>query len=93
MGLKDKLSNAGSTLSNLNGGTATVPNFALSKLHYEYSINNTPNIPGKPAPSQLDLDGVNPTSPNRDGNTIAINNSFSNGTYRNSAPAEGIGRI
>ncbi len=66
MGLKDKLSNAGSTLSNLNGGTAAVPNFALSKLHYEYSINDTPNIPGKPAPSQLDLDGQTPANNYRD---------------------------
>jgi len=66
MGLKDKLSNQGSTLSNLNGGAATIPNFQLSKLHYEYSINNTPNIPGKPAPSQLDLDGQVPSYNYRD---------------------------
>lgn len=66
MGLKDKLSNQGSTLSNLNGGAATIPNFQLSKLHYEYSINNTPNIPGKPSPSQLDLDGQTPANNYRD---------------------------
>jgi hypothetical protein len=31
-----------------------------SKLHYEYSINNTPPFPGFPNPSQLDLEGKTP---------------------------------
>jgi len=32
----------------------------LSTLHNEYSINNTPSLVGKPAPSTLDLDGKTP---------------------------------
>lgn len=61
MALKNKLSSTGSPLSNLNGGTAVVPNFALSKVHNEYSINGNPTVPGKPSPSKLDLDGRVPT--------------------------------
>ncbi len=105
MGLRDKLENgSGSPLSRGNGTNPPIPVGATnsSKLQYEYSINGNPNIPFngyfsnyevKPAPSLLDLNGVNPTSPNRDGNVLPINNSFSNGTYRNSAPPEGVGRI
>lgn len=66
MALINKLTTAGSTLSNLNGGTATVPNFKLSKVHNEYSINGTPPVPGKPSPSQLDLNGQTPTTNYRD---------------------------
>lgn len=66
MALKNKLSSIGTPLSNLNGGTATVPNFALSKLHYESSINNQPTLSPGPnftplTPSRLDLDGRVPT--------------------------------
>ena len=89
MGLQDKLSSVGSTLSNLNGGAATVPIFKNSRLHNEYSINNSPNIPGKPDPSELDLGGVNPTSANKDATTISINDSFSKGTYRDNLPVGG----
>ena len=66
MALLDKLNTAGSTLSNLNGGTATIPDFAGSKLHDTYSINDVPVIPGKPAPSQLDLNGEIPSNNYRD---------------------------
>lgn len=66
MALINKLQSGGSVLSNLNGGNATIPNFKESKLHYEYSINDTPNIPGKPNPSQLDLDGKIPATNYRD---------------------------
>jgi hypothetical protein len=62
MALKNKLSSTGSPLSNLNGGTATIPNFKLSKVHNEYSINGSPTLPGKPAPSKLDLDGRVPAN-------------------------------
>tara|TARA_B100000768_G_scaffold168999_1_gene174293 strand:- start:252 stop:524 length:273 start_codon:yes stop_codon:yes gene_type:complete len=81
MGLQDKLATQGSTLSNLNGGTASVPIFKNSKLHNEYSINDTPNIPGKPSPSDLDLGGVKPTSANKDATTLSINNTFKDGVY------------
>ena len=64
--LLNKLQNAGSTLSGLDGATPTVPDFALSKLHDTYSINDIPFIPEKPSPSQLDLNGVTPTYNYRD---------------------------
>jgi len=86
MGLENKLSNQGSTLSNLNGGTASVPNFSQSKLHLEYSISGAPTIPGKPSPSSLDLDGVKPSSANKDASTVGINDTFKNGTYKNNLP-------
>lgn len=34
-----------------------IPALKNSKQHNEYSINGTPPIAGKPAPSQLDLNG------------------------------------
>lgn len=66
MALIDKLQTGGSVLSNLNGGPATIPNFAGSKLHDTYSINDIPVVPGKPAPSQLDLNGEIPADNYRD---------------------------
>ncbi len=57
MGLLDKLQSQGSTLSQNNGSTPTIPDFANSKLHKNYSITGEPNIVGKPGESQLDLDG------------------------------------
>jgi hypothetical protein len=66
MALLNKLQTQGSVLSNLNGETATIPNFAGSKLHDTYSINNDPNVPGKPSPSQLDLNGEKPANNYRD---------------------------
>lgn len=32
-----------------------------STLHKEYSITGTPAVPGKPKPSELDLNGAKPT--------------------------------
>ena len=66
MALRDKLETAGSNLSSLNGGTPQIPNFAGSKLHDTYSINDIPYIAGKPSPSQLDLNGDIPASNYRD---------------------------
>ena len=66
MALLDKLTVAGSNLSSLNGGTPPIPNFAGSKLHDTYSINDIPYIAGKPSPSQLDLNGDIPASNYRD---------------------------
>jgi hypothetical protein len=66
MALLDKLTTAGSNLSGLNGSTPPIPNFAGSKLHDTYSINDIPNIVGKPQPSQLDLDGSIPSNNYRD---------------------------
>ena len=64
--LLNKLTVGGSLLSELDGTTPTVPDFALSKLHDTYSINNTPFVADKPNPSQLDLDGVIPSYTYRD---------------------------
>ena len=85
MGLIDKLVNGNSPLSNLNGGTPTIPDFAASKLHDEYSINSNPTVPGKPAPTILDgvINGGTPNAPL--GNSSFLT-SFSNGTYKDSAP-------
>jgi len=95
MGLQDRLQK-GTPLS-YNNGADTSENMPgsskQSKLHDEYSINNNPHIPQKPSPSQLDLNGITPTTPNRDGGYTPINNTFQNGTYVNSAPVEGVGRI
>jgi hypothetical protein len=69
MGILDKLTNGvGSLLSQGNGSTPTTPIGATdqSKLHDEYSINGIPNVPNKPSPSTLDLNGVVPPNNYRD---------------------------
>ena len=69
MGLLDKLTTGvGSTLSNGNGSTPSIPVGATdqSKLQDTYSINGIPNVPNKPQPSVLDLDGVVPSNNYRD---------------------------
>ena len=93
MGLETRLLKGESTLSKLNGGDPTIENKKESKLHYDYSINGQPEVLGQPEPSILDLNGINPLGPNRDGKEIPINNTFAKGTYKDSAPTEGIGRI
>jgi hypothetical protein len=62
MGLLTKLTTEGSGLSEFDGQTPPVTNTNTpqSTLHYEYSINGNPNMPGYPTPSQLDLNGVTP---------------------------------
>ena len=59
--LKEILENDGTPLSVQNGGTPPIPDFADSKLHDTYSMDGIPFVDGKPAPSQLDLDGGYPT--------------------------------
>ena len=93
MGLEKRLIKGESTLTSLNGTTPPIEDKSISKLHFEYSINGQPEILGKPEPSELDLDGITPLAPNRDGKKAPINNTFAKGTYKNSAPAEGVGRI
>jgi len=61
MALRDKLETVGSNLSSLDGATPSIPNFAGSRLHFTYSINDIPSIANKPSPSQLDLDGNIPS--------------------------------
>tara|TARA_R100000988_G_scaffold68978_1_gene35393 strand:+ start:209 stop:535 length:327 start_codon:yes stop_codon:yes gene_type:complete len=106
-GLLHKLTSingTGSPLSKGNGQTPSTPAGAtdLSKLQYEYSINGIPNVPFngyfthyqvKPVPSELDLDGVNPVSPLAPASTPQFGSGFSNGTYKLSAPTEGVGNI
>ena len=62
MGLLDKLNTDGSNLSEFDGATPPIMPSAspLSNVHYEYSINGVPSLPGYPAPSTLDLDGITP---------------------------------
>jgi len=62
MGLLNKLETDGSQLSQFDGQTPPPSNIdvATSTLHYQYSINGTPNMTGFPTPSQLDLNGVTP---------------------------------
>lgn len=79
MGLQNKLTEKGSRLSSVNGGSNTIMKGSLktSKLHFDFSINGpAPNIPNKPIPSILDKGGVKPKN-----------------SYDNTAPTEGIGRI
>ena len=69
MGLLDKLTQTpGSTLSQGNGSTPATPvgATAQSKLQDTYSINGIPNVPNKPQPSTLDLNGVVPANNYRD---------------------------
>lgn len=102
MGIQEKFTQEGSTYGAGSGGNsanlqaerdAIIGDKSLSKLHFDYSINGNPEILGKPAPSELDLDGITPLAPNRDGQISSINNTFAQGTYKNSAPSEGVGRI
>jgi hypothetical protein len=62
MGLLTKLTTEGSNLSQFDGTTPPITNLDTqqSTLHYEYSINGNPNLPGYPTPSLLDLNGVTP---------------------------------
>ena len=107
MGLLQKLiSGTGSPLSKGNGIQPPTPIGATpsSKLQNEYSINGVPNIPFngyfthyqvKPTPSELDAaDGQTPSSPLTQNSTKPhLGQGFRNGTYKNSAPPEGVGRI
>ena len=54
MGILDKFLNDGSFLSDLDGGTPSIPNFKQSILHKTYSIDGDPNLVNKPTPSLLD---------------------------------------
>jgi hypothetical protein len=93
-GLKDKLENDNSILSNLNGGQRPTRRFGQSEVHNTYSINATPTIDATsrgefgvgqlPAATGLDgtLNGALPNSP-LGASTLT---SFANGTYRSSAP-------
>ena len=60
MSILNKLTQQGTPLSRGNGATPSIPVFADSKLHDEYSINGNPNVANKPSPSNLDLDGKTP---------------------------------
>lgn len=62
MSLLDKLTKQGSTLSKYDGTNPPKAEAGLrdSKLHNEYSVNGTPHLESKPAPSELDWDGKTP---------------------------------
>jgi hypothetical protein len=66
MGLKDKLENQGSQLSELDGQTPVIPNFQQSTLHRDYSFEGVPEagqVKPKngvlPQPSTLDRTSIN----------------------------------
>jgi len=63
MGLLDKLTEEGSNLSQFDGANPPITNLdtAQSTLHYQYSINGNPYLPGYPPFSSLDLNGVTPS--------------------------------
>ena len=50
-----------STLSTKGETQNNLDKLQNSKLHNEYSINGIPNVPEKPSPSGLDLEGITPT--------------------------------
>jgi hypothetical protein len=66
MALLNKLTTGASNLTNLNGGTPRTPDYKQSKVHDTYSINNSPQRPGLPSPSILDLEGITPAYNYRD---------------------------
>ena len=84
----------------LGAVTPQVGATAASKLHDKYSLDGTDSTAVTsqineyddgvqnitPSPSTLDLNGNTPTGPLRNPSTLAINNTFVNGTYRDSAP-------
>lgn len=60
MSILKKLQEQGSLLSEYDGKTPPTIAVANSKLHYSYSIDGEPLMPGKPKPSMLDLNGKTP---------------------------------
>jgi len=65
-GLYDRLLYGGSGLRQFDGGNPPITNedTPQSNLHYEYSINGNPNLPGYPLPSLLDLNDPIGADPN-----------------------------
>lgn len=63
MGILDKLLNQGSELSNLDGATASIPNFSDSKfINGDETLDQTNlNLSLNPGSSALDLDGESPS--------------------------------
>tara|TARA_R110000796_G_scaffold129826_11_gene245522 strand:+ start:828 stop:1043 length:216 start_codon:yes stop_codon:yes gene_type:complete len=63
MGILDKLLSQGSQLSNLDGATASIPNFADSKFVQgdETLDQSNLNLSINPGKSALDLDGETPS--------------------------------
>lgn len=62
MGLQDKLIKDGSVYTEYNGATPPIEDKSQSKLHYNYSIDGTPELLGNPSPSELDLNGQIPAN-------------------------------
>lgn len=61
----------------------------FNQVNGEFQQYNDGTINPLPMPSQLDINGAIPSSPLSDPNTPPINNSFINGTYKNSGPVGG----
>lgn len=62
-------------------------------VNQAYSEYDDGVVNALPQPSEIDLNGKLPLTPNRLATTAVINNTFVRGTYKNSAPPEAMGRI
>ena len=60
MAILDKYNQNNSTLSGPKSPKTPIGATDQSKLHIEYSLNNSPKLANKPAPSVLSLKGVTP---------------------------------
>ena len=76
---------------NANGGGYSLnsADFATANTQYQQYDDGVPNL--LPAASILDINGANPTAALRDSNFAPVNNSFANGTYRDTLNSQGIG--
>jgi hypothetical protein len=70
-----------------------------SRMHYVYSTTGNPGTLASslPQPSGLDINATllstGPLGPLQDPSNPQFGSGYSNGTYRNSCPIEGVGRI
>jgi hypothetical protein len=72
----------------------TLPGYSLdgsnfSNVNNDYQQYNDGAPNNLPPPSDLDINGAIPSSPLQDPGTSPINNTFVNGTYKNSGPPDG----
>ena len=75
---------AGYSLSGLNSAGATV----ASQQYQQYDDGDCVNT--LPVASILDINGANPIAPLADSNYAPLNNSFTQGTYRDTLNAQGV---
>jgi hypothetical protein len=61
----------------------------FNDVNNDYQQYNDGIVNFLPQPSELDINGAIPSSPLWDASIYHINNSFINGTYKNSGPIDG----